>query len=385
MLLITPAKTGDAQLLAGWVYAAAALPVAKWEPVNILRNLRAFQGEMHGEYFGGEQEMVSKVSVSDLISALIIAAAFTGAAPGIAQPQPKFPSKPVRIVIGFSPGGPVDITARIIAPKLSELWGQPVVIENRSGAGGTLASAVVAQATPDGHTLTIVSAGFAVAAVMQPNLPYDTLKDFRGVTQIGVSTSALMVAPTLGVKSVKELIALAQERPGKILYATPGGGSATHMTTLRFNMLAGINAGHVAFKGQSEMMIEILAGRIHYGVLGLQPALGLVREGKLLALAVVTATRSPLLPAVPAMVEVLPGYERDAAHALLAPARTPRPVVHQISKDVARVLEIPEVKERFKTMGFDLAPTTPEEYDRIIRKQIEIFTKVAKAAGLIAK
>lgn len=329
--------------------------------------------------------MAPKVSVPDLISALLIAASLTGAAPGIAQTPQKFPNKPVRIVVGFAPGGPVDITARIIAPKLSELWGQPVVIENRTGAGGTLASAVVAQATPDGHTLSLVSAGFAVAAVMQPNLPYDTLKDFRGVTQIGISTSVLAVTPSLGVKTVKELIALAKERPGKILYATPGGGTSTHMTTLRFNMLAGINAGHVAFKGQSEVMIEILGGRIHYGVLGLQPALGLVKEGKLLALAVVNATRSPLLPDVPAMAEVLPGYERDAAHAIVVPARTPRPVVNQISKDIARVLEFPEVKERFRALGFELAPTTPEEYDRIIRKQIEIFTKVAKAAGLIAK
>jgi tripartite-type tricarboxylate transporter receptor subunit TctC len=340
---------------------------------------------MHGVFPDGGGKMVFNVCRVNAVSALIIAAACTVAAPAFAQPQQKFPTRPVRIVVGFSTGGPLDVTARIIAPKLSDLWGQPVVIENRAGAGGTLATAMVAQATPDGHTLNLVSAGFAVAAVMQQNLPYDTLKDFRGVTQIGISTSVLAVAPSLGVKSVKELIALAQERPGKILYGTPGGGTATHMTTLRFNTLAGINAAHVAFKGQSEVMIEILAGRIHYGVLGLQPALGLLREGKLLPLALTTVTRSQLLPNVPAMPEVLPGYERDAAHAIIVPARTPRPIVNQINKDFARVLELPDVKERFRAMGVEIATTTPEEYDRMIRRQIEVFTKVAKAAGLIAK
>ena len=318
--------------------------------------------------------------------ATIVAAVLAANAPALAQTQQKFPSKPVRLVVGFSPGSATDITARTIAPKLSELWRQPVVIENRSGAGSTLASAMVAQATPDGHTLLVVSTSFAITAVLQQkNLPYDALRDFRGVSQIGSTTGALTIPPTLGVKTVKEFIALAQERPGKILFGSAGAGSGLHMSTERFNMVAGIKGVHVGFKGQPEMIVEIATGRIHYGFPGLGSAMPFIKDGRLLPLAVNTPRRTPVLPEVPALVEVLPGFERDAAHALLAPARTPRRIVHQISKDVARVLELPDVKERMQSISFDIAPTTPEEYDEQIRKQIEIFTKVAKAAGLIPK
>ena len=317
---------------------------------------------------------------------LTVAAGLAAIAPALAQTQQKFPSKPVRLVVGFSPGSATDITARTIAPKLSELWGQPVVIENRSGAGSTLASAMVAQATPDGHTLLVVSTSFAITAVLQrDNLPYNALRDFRAVTQIGSTTGALTVPRTLGVKSVKEFIAFAQERPGKILFGSAGAGSGLHMSTERFNMVAGIKAVHVGFKGQPEMIVEIATGRIQYGFPGLGSAMPFIKDGRLLALAVNTPKRSPVLPDVPALAEVLPGFERDAAHALLAPARTPRRIVNQISKDVARVLDLPDVKDRMQSISFDIAPTTPEEYDETIRKQIDIFTKVAKAAGLIAK
>jgi tripartite-type tricarboxylate transporter receptor subunit TctC len=320
------------------------------------------------------------------IVASVISVISSGTAPALAQTQPKFPTKPVRIVVGFSPGSATDITARTIGPKLAEIWGQPVVIENRSGAGSTLASAMVAQATPDGHTLLMVSTSFAITAVLQnKNLPYDALRDFRGVTQIGSTTGALTVAPSLGLKSAKEFIAFARERPGKVLFGSAGAGSGLHMSTERFNMVAGIKAVHVGFKGQPEMIIEIVTGRVHYGFPGLGSAMPFIKDGRLLALAVNTPRRSPVLPDVPALAEILPGFERDAAHALMAPARTPPAIVHQISRDVARVLAMPDVKERMQAISFDLAPTTPEEYDRIVRNQLEIFTKVAKAAGLIAK
>lgn len=324
--------------------------------------------------------ILQKTAFAILIAAGIVLAA----AQGIARAQPNYPTKPVRIVVGFSAGSATDITARMIGPRLGEKWGQPVVIENRPGAGGTLANAAVAKATPDGHTLALVSAAFAIGAVLHKELPYDPLKDFVGVAQIGASTGFLAVSPALGVKSVQELIALAQERPGKIFFGSAGAGSGIHMTAERFKMLAGIKSVHVAFKGQPEMLIEIMAGRIHYGFPGLGPALAMVKEGRLVALAVVTVKRSPLLPDVPTMMEVLPGFERDATHGILAPAGTPRRILNQISKDVASVLDLPEVRQQMHNMSFEPAPTTPEEFDRIIRSMIGTFSKVVVAAGLRA-
>jgi tripartite-type tricarboxylate transporter receptor subunit TctC len=313
----------------------------------------------------------------------LVAAGLT-AAPGWAQNEAKFPTRPVRLVVGFTPGSATDFTARVFGAKLADLWGQPVVIENRSGAGSTLANAMVAQATPDGHTLLVVSTSFAITAVLQgKNLPYDALRDFRGVSQFGSTTGALTVAPSLGVRSVKELIALAKER--KVLFGSAGAGSGLHMSTERFNMAAGIKTVHVGFKGQPEMVVEIVTGRVNYGFPSLGTSMAFIKDGRLLALAVNTPKRSPLLPDVPAMVEIIPGFERDAAHALMAPARTPTPIVRRISGDIARVAAMPDVKERMHAISFDLAPTTPEEYDKAVRRQLEVFTEVAKSAGLIAR
>ena len=295
-----------------------------------------------------------------------------------------WPTRPVRLIVGFSPGSATDISARLLAPKLAELWGQPVVIENRSGAGSSIASAMAAQATPDGYTLLVISASFAINAVLRSNTGYDPLRDFTSVTQIGYSTGALVISPSFGIKSVKELIAAANERPGKILYGSAGAGSGIHMSTERFRMSAGIKITHVAFKGQPEMLIENLAGRVHLGMPGLGTSLGMIRDGRLLALAVVTPKRSPLLPDVPAMVEILPSFRRDASHALMAPAKTPRYIVNKISKDARRVLDMPDVKKQMEAIDFIPAPTTPEEFDKILRAMLVTFDEVARAAGLKA-
>jgi tripartite-type tricarboxylate transporter receptor subunit TctC len=318
------------------------------------------------------------------LAASVVAGIVLGSGQAFAQAQPKYPTKPVRIVVGFSAGSATDITARMIGPKLSEIWRQPIVIENRAGAGGVLANAAVAKATPDGHTLALISASFAITAVLNKDLPYDAVKDFVGVTQIGTSSGALVVTPSLGVKTVKDLIAMAKERPGKLVFGSAGAGSGIHMTAERFKMVAGINTVHVGFKGQPEMLIELLSGRIHYGFPGLGTSLHFIRDGKLQALAVVTKNRTPLLPDLPTLTEVLPGFERDATHGLMAPAGTPRHILNKVSKDVAAVLQLPDVKLQMEKMTFEPGPTTPEEYDRLIHGMIKMFGKIAVAAGLRA-
>lgn len=309
------------------------------------------------------------------------------AAPGFAHAQNNnnYPSKPVRVVVPFTPGGTSDVLARILSTKLSESWGQPVVIETRTGAGGTIGTGMVAKATPDGYTLLISSAAFAISAAIHPNLPYDALKDFSGITRLGFSTTALIVPPALGVKTTKDFIALAQEKPGQIIFSSAGVGSSTHMNGERFRLAAGIKVKHVGYKGASDAMIEVVAGRVQYAIVGLASSLQFIRNGQLVALAVGTPERSSLLPDVPTIAEALPGYSRDGSHSLLAPAGTPRAVLKQISKDVKRVLELPDVKQRFENIDFVAATTTPEEHDRILRADIATFSGVVRLAGLRPK
>ena len=315
----------------------------------------------------------------------LLAAATLAVLPGLAQAQQKFPSKPVRLVVPFSPGGGTDSLARVIQPKMSERWGQSVVIENRTGAGGTIGTAIVAKATPDGHTLLMSSSAFAITAALQTNLPCDPLKDFAGVTRIGFSKSVLVVTPTLGVKTVKDFIEFARARPGKIFFSSGGHGSSTHINAERFRLAAGIKPVHVAFKGSSDAALEVVAGRVHYLITGLITVMQHIQDGRLIPLGVIAPARSPLLPDVPTFAELLPGYKRDGSHVMLAPAGTPRPILNQISNEVRRIFDLPDVKERLKNYDYFLAPTTPQELDKILRADIETFNEVVKLAGLRAK
>ena len=317
-------------------------------------------------------------------SAVIVVGLAVAAAPVLAQVQQKFPTKPVRLVVGFSPGSATDITGRLVAQKLGDIWGQPIVIENRSGAGGQLATVMVAKATPDGYTLLMISSAMVVNAVLPVKPMYELLKDFTGVSQIGVPTTILIVTPTLGVKSAKELIALAHARSGKLLFGTSGAGSGTHMTTEIFNMTAGIKGVHVAFKGLPEVLIEVTAGRLNYGIISLGPALPFIQDKRVVPLAQIAAKRAAALPDVPLMTEILPTFERDSTHGIIAPAGTPRAIVNQISRDIARVLELPEVKERMDGFGFERAPLTPEEHDKLLRRLVGSLSKVVVAVGLRA-
>lgn len=314
-------------------------------------------------------------------SAIAIGVAIA-AAPGPGHAQQNFPSKPVRIVVPFSPGGGIDMTARILGTRMSESWGQPVVIETRTGAGGTIGAGIVAKATPDGHTLLMTSAAFTISAALHSNLPYDPLKDFAGVARIGYATAALLVAPSLGVKTVTELIELAQAKPNQLIFSHAGVGSNTHMNGERFRLAAGIKVKHVGFKGGSDAAIEVLAGRVHFCIVGLTATRAFIKEGKLIALAVNTPQRSALLPEVPTIAETLPGFTRDGSWSMLAPAGTPRPILSKVSREVRRILELPDVKARLQNYDIVAAPSTPEEHDRILRADIETFAGVVQLAGL---
>ena len=319
-----------------------------------------------------------------VIAAVIAAATIASMSPAITHAQQKYPTKPIRLVVAFTAGGVPDMLARLLGPRVGEAVGQPLVIENRPGAGGTIAASVVAKAAPDGYTLLATSNALAISAALQPNLAYDPVKDFSAVASIGYSTSALVVAPALGVKSVKELIALAHAQPGKIYFGSAGSGSGTHISVERFRYTAGIKAVHVAFKGQPEFIIEIVAGRVQFGMASLSSAMPLIKDGKLLPLALMP-NRTPLLPEVPALAEVLPGAGRDGSQMWLAPAGTPRAILQQISREVAHALAAPEVRERLVNFAFHIAPATPEETDRMLRNDIAASTKVVTDAGLRPK
>ena len=223
-----------------------------------------------------------------------------------------------------------------------------------------------------------------VNAVLPVKPMYDLLKEFTGVSQIGVPTSIVLANPGLGVKSVKDLIALAQSRPGKILFGTSGAGSGTHMTTEIFNTNAGIKAVHVAFKGLPEVMIEVAAGRLNYGIISMGASLPFVLDKRVVPLAVVAVKRSPILPDVPTVTEILPSFERDATHGIIAPAGTPREILNQISRDIARALEFPDVKERMDAMGFERVPVGPEEYTKLLRRLHASLSKTVVTVGLRA-
>jgi tripartite-type tricarboxylate transporter receptor subunit TctC len=316
----------------------------------------------------------------------IVAAGVVLMAADHALAQQKFPARPLRLVVGLAPGGTLDTLARITGQKMSEHWGQPVVVENRPGGSTVVSANVVAKAAPDGYTLLVILGSFPAAAATMPKLPYDPIKDFSSVTQFGYGTGVVVVAPGLGVKSVKELIALAQDKPGQVMAATIGAGSSNHLSMERIRLAAGIKLGFVAFKGGPDAITQVVGGRVHFTMQSLLSSYGFIKDGRVIPIAVSLPNRAPQLPDVPTLAETLPDFKRnDASYGLLAPAGTPRPVINQLNKEVGRILELPDVRERLQAVGFYIEPSTPEEFDKILRRQIEGLSKVAKDAGLIAK
>jgi tripartite-type tricarboxylate transporter receptor subunit TctC len=296
-----------------------------------------------------------------------------------------YPVRPVHMIVPLTAGSAADILARRLAQKMGESWGQTVVVENRPGAGTTLGADVVAKAAPDGHTLLMNSAAFAVSAAIYQKLPYDPLKDFAPVSQVAAAPIVVVVAPSLGVKSIKDLIALAKAQPGQINFGSSGVGSSTHFAGEQLKLAAGLNVVHVPYKGPSEALLDTTTGRIQYCPSPLVPALPFINDGKLLALGVTTAQRSPTLPHVPTVAEAgLPGYEYQDWWGVFAPAATPRAVVDRISREIARALKLPDVTDQLQSQGAEARPSTPDEFTSFVRAKIEAARQVATSAGIRA-
>lgn len=294
-----------------------------------------------------------------------------------------YPTKSIRIIVPFTPGSATDIMARIVGERLNAAWGQPVVVENKPGAGGTIGIRDTARADPDGYTLVLVSSGHAVNHVLYKDLGYDTLKDLASVAMLGSLPSVLIVPPTSPVNSVKELVAMLKAKPGQYNYATAGVGSGAHVSTEKFNVAAGVKAVHVPLKGTPPILTETMGGRVEYAMVPAVSGMGPVRDGKVKPLAVTTSKRVAALPNVPTLGEAgFPEGESTFWLALLAPAKTPPEILAKVNAEVNRALSTAEVIERLAKLGTEPMPMSPAQADAFIRREYNELGAVMRAAGL---
>jgi tripartite-type tricarboxylate transporter receptor subunit TctC len=297
-----------------------------------------------------------------------------------------FPSRPIRIVIGFTPGGQPDISARLIGPKLSEVLGQPVVVDNRPGAGGVLGARIVAGSNPDGHTLLSISSAHVVAPTVHARLGYDPLKDFAGISQTTSAAYLLVVPPSLEAKTLKELIALAKAKPGQINFSSGSTGSGTHFAAEMLKLAAGIDVVHIPYKGVPEALTDTVSARVQFFMSPLASAINLVRDGKLRALGVSSAKRVRAYADVPTIAEAgLAGFEWDSWGGMLAPAKTPRDIINKLNREVTRALTLPDVQQRLISLGAEPMPGTPAQFDKLVAAQLAVTLNLAHKAGIKAE
>ncbi|HEY9447087.1 MAG TPA: tripartite tricarboxylate transporter substrate binding protein [Burkholderiales bacterium] len=314
---------------------------------------------------------------------LFLAAAMSSAFAQSRDPAQSYPARPLRILVGFSAGSTTDILARVVGQKLNEAWGQPVIVDNRPSAGGVVASQYVTAATPDGYTLISVSAGHAVSAALYSKLPYDTEKDFSGISLLATVPSILVVAPNAGIKSVKDLVARARSKPGGYNYSSPGIGSANHLGSELLKSMAGIDVTHVPFKGIPEAITAAGTGTVLFNLSPIVNVLPLAKSGRVLALATTTSKRSAAMPDLPTIAEAgVTGYAFDPWFGLLATGKTPRTVVAKLNREVVRILALPDVKERLLGLGAEATPTTPEQFDAHVHTEIAKFKKIVRDANI---
>jgi len=298
----------------------------------------------------------------------------------------RYPERPIRLLVGFAPGGGTDTTARVIGHRLAAKFGQPVVIDNRPGAAGNIAASIVAKSAADGYTLLMGTiAALAINPTLYGNLTFDPVRDFAAITQTVNSTNVLVVHPGVSANNVKELIALAKASPGKISYGSSGIGGAGHLAGELFATLGGVRMAHIPYKGGGPVMIDLLAGQIHAAFATAATAMPHIRSGKIRPLGVTTLNRAGMLPDIPTIAEQgLPGFDANNWYGLLAPAGTPTPIIETLNTEVVKVLRMPDIKQYLFSQGLDPAPTTPAEFAAYVKSEMTKWARIVRSAGASA-
>lgn len=312
--------------------------------------------------------------------ATLAIAAVASAPTALAQ---AYPTRPVKLIVPFPPGGPLDATGRLVAQKLTDVWGQSVIVENKPGAGGNIGADLVAKAAPDGYTILLGALStHAVNPTLYSSMPYDAVKDFAPITLLATTPNVLVVNPSLPVNSVKDLVAYAKAHPNKLSFGSGSNGSAGHLAGELFKVDTGTDIVHIPYKGAAPAMQALLAGDVQFMFDNLASATPQVKAGKLKALAVTTAKRSPLAPDLPTMAEAgLPGFDITTWYGLMAPAGTPKEIVAKWSTDVAKILNSPDIRERLAAQGAEAAPMTPDQFAAFIKSEIPKYARIVKASG----
>jgi tripartite-type tricarboxylate transporter receptor subunit TctC len=292
-----------------------------------------------------------------------------------------FPAHAVRMMVPFPPGGATDIVGRLVAAKMQDVWGQPVVIENKPGAGTVVGTEYVAKSAPDGYTLGFVVTAYVINPSLRTDLPYDTLKDLSGITQVSVQHLVMAAYPEFPANNISELIALAKKEPGKLAYATPGSGTAMHLSVELLKTSTGIDLVHVPYKGGAAAQQDVIAGRVPILMDVLYAVQPLIKSGKIKVLALLSPQRAPDSPQYPVVSETVPGVNALSLVGIVAPAATQRDLIHRISADVADAVKASDLTGRMKQQGMEPIGSTPEEFDSLIRAEIEKWAKVVKASG----
>ncbi len=316
------------------------------------------------------------------VKAVALAVALAAAGAAHAATQDNYPTKPIRLVVPFTPGGSTDILARLVAKQITDVFGQQCIIDNRPGAGGTIGMEIAARSAPDGYTLVMGHIGtIAVNPALYPKLSYDPLKDFQPITLVAMIPNMMSVNPKVPAKTVKEVIALAQAKPGSLNYGSGGNGSAAHLATEYFKLMTKTDLVHIPYKGTAPAVTDLIAGNISLMITGVPPQLGQVKAGRLRPIAVATAKRLPMFPDLPTIGETVKGYEATQWYGILAPAAVPRGHIAKLNAAIVKALHSPEAKQQLSSEAAEPVGNTPEEFGKFIRSEMARWAPVVKQSG----